>query len=72
MPVRRGGRQRGRGGDDMTEEAILQRARALPCFTAVRAAEVLGGGKTNLNVRVTAAEGQFVVRGWRGRGSSRM
>lgn len=46
----------------MTTEDAIARAMALPCFSAPEAAEPLGGGITNVNIRVTDGGRDFVVR----------
>lgn len=45
----------------MTDDAIA-RALALPCFTAPHCAQRLGGGKTNVNIRLEDGARAFVVR----------
>lgn len=46
----------------MTPDEAIARAIALPCFRAPSDARLLGGGKTNLNIRVEDGGRTFVVR----------
>ncbi|MDR0808289.1 MAG: phosphotransferase [Gemmobacter sp.] len=46
----------------MTPDEAISRAIALPCFRAPSGARLVGGGKTNLNIRVEDGGCAFVVR----------